>query len=515
MVVNQKRAGVILSYISIFLNIIISLLYSPIMLRILGQNEYGIYSIATSTISCLSLLSLGLNGSYLKFYSAAKQKNGGNDVKTLNGLYLFVFSIIGIIALIIGFIFSGNISLFFNETYSAADLKTAKILFAILSINIAISFPASVFSSYITSQEKFVFLKVVNLISMVASPCVNIILLYLGFASVGMVATTTGITILVLIINAIYCFKKLKMKITFKNLDFSLFKKILFFSLFISMNQIIELINLQTDKIILGKMIGGSVVAVYAVGSHINSLFTNFSTAVSSVFAPKINMLVEEKRPNLDEELTDLFIKVGRVQWFTLLLIFTGFVFFGQFFISIWAGEGYENAYYVALLLMAPALVALIQNAGVEIQRAKNKHHVRSIVYLVIAFINVGVSIILAKYLAEIGCALGTTISLVLGPILFMNFYYHKKLNINMIKFWKEIIKTLPGFIIPIVLGLAISLFHPFHNFWDFFAIVVLYTIVYCTSVYFISLNKNEKFICTNFIKKIFKNKKGKQNENI
>ena len=54
--INQKRVGAILQYCQIILNILISLIYSPIMLRILGQNEYGIYSVASSTISFLSLL---------------------------------------------------------------------------------------------------------------------------------------------------------------------------------------------------------------------------------------------------------------------------------------------------------------------------------------------------------------------------------------------------------------------------------------------------------------------------
>ena len=39
------------------------------MLRILGQSEYGVYSLSQSVIGYLSLLNFGFSGSYLRFYS--------------------------------------------------------------------------------------------------------------------------------------------------------------------------------------------------------------------------------------------------------------------------------------------------------------------------------------------------------------------------------------------------------------------------------------------------------------
>lgn len=48
MAINQLKAGAFLSYISIGLNNIVGLLYTPYMLRMLGQNEYGLYSLVAS-----------------------------------------------------------------------------------------------------------------------------------------------------------------------------------------------------------------------------------------------------------------------------------------------------------------------------------------------------------------------------------------------------------------------------------------------------------------------------------
>lgn len=503
--VNQRKIGVLLQYAQMGLSIIIQLLYTPVMLRILGSTEYGIYNLAQSTISYLSLLSLGFGASYLRWYSLYKIDDDNEGIKRLNGLYLIVFLIVGFIALIAGLFLTVNVQWFYNETYSIRDVEIARTLMFFLTINLAISFPASVFVSYITSQEHFVFQKIVNMGKTLLSPAVCIIVLYLGYGSIGMVVATTCISILIDIINMYYCLKILHMGLIFRNPSWHLLKDIFAFSIFIAINQVIDQINWQTDKIILGKIVNGTAVAVYAVGSQINTYFTQFSTAVSSTFAPKVNMIVSRNEDDMDDQLTLLFIKVGRIQWYILSLVLMGFIFFGRFFIFKWAGPEYSNSYYVAILLIAPALIPLIQNIGIEIQRAKYKHKFRSIVYLFMAILNIGISIWLASMWGEIGAAVGTTISLLVANGLIINIYYQNSLGINIVRFWKNIGGTLPGFIIPIILGVCINRYYSFHSLIDFILIVLVYSFVYAFSLYFLSFNEEEKSMVNGIIHKVIK----------
>lgn len=503
---KQRKAGVILQYMQMGLSILISLIYTPVMLRILGDNEYGIYNLSNSIISYLSLLSLGFGASYIRYYSIFK-KTDEQKIKHLNGMYLSIFSFIGLVALVVGLILSMNVSIFYNDSYSANDLHIAKILMIFLTINLAISFPASVFTSYITSQEKFIWQKVINMATTVLSPAVNIILLYLGYGSIGMVITSTTISMIVMFVNIWFCLKKLHMEISFKKFEWRLLKDIFVFSIFIAINQIIDLVNYQTDKVILGKMATGTAVAIYAVGSNINNMYTSFSTAISGVFAPKVNAIVQKNEPDMNDQLTNLFIKVGRIQWFLLSLILTGFIFFGQYFIIRWAGEEYKDAYYIALFLICPAIVPLSQNIGIEVQRAKNKHQFRSLVYLFIAIFNVIFTIILVPNYGGIGAAFATCVACCLGQILTMNIYYHKAIKINIIKFWKSIGRASISFVIPIICGILMMIFYKFNNLLDFLGFILLYTTIYSISVYFFGLNKEEKSMITNFKNKFIRNK--------
>lgn len=504
---NQRKFGVVLQYLQMGISFLIQLIYTPIMLKILGDNEYGIYNVSNSIISYLSLLSLGFGASYIRFYSIYKKNNDDDGIKSLNGMYLLVFIIIGLIALILGLILSDNVTLFYNGTYSDEELRIAKTLMIFLSINLAISFPASVFTSYITSQEKFIWQKVVNMATTILSPVSNIILLYCGFGSVGMVVVTTCISIVVMIVNMWFCFKKLNMQVSFNKFDWHLLKDIFIFSIFIAINQIIDQINWQTDKVILGKVVNGTAVSTYAIASNINSMYINFSTAISNVFSPEINRIVVENKEDVNQKLTDLMVKVGRIQFFVIALVLTGFIFFGKYFISKWVGNEYLDAYYVTLLLICPITLSLIQNVGIEIRRAKNKHKIISVYMLITAVLNVVISIFFAKLWGVIGVALGTTISLIVN-IIIIDIYYQLKIKIHMDQFYKSIIMVLPSILVPSIFGILMMVYWKPTSFFVFILQVCIYTFIYCASVLCIGLNKNEKMKIKSIIDNVLSRKK-------
>lgn len=488
---KEIKFGIVLQYVQMGLNILIHLVYTPAMIGILGKNEYGIYSLASSVISYLSLLSLGFGASYIRFYTRYKNNKDSDAVSSLNGLYLMVFSIIGIISLVSGLFISNNVRLFFNESYRTEEIELAKKLMIFLAINLAISFPASVFVSYISSQEKFIYQKLMNMGKTIISPCLSIALLFHGYGAIGMVVATTIISLVVDGVNIFYCIVKLNMRFSIKP-NKELLNEIAKFSLFIAINQIIDQLNWQTDKLVLGKIINASAVSIYSIGATLNTMYISFSTAIASVFTPKVHRIVEEKE-NVDEKLTDLFIKIGRLQFYVLMLILSGFIFWGKYFIYKWVGPGFDDAYDVALLLMCPITISLIQNLGVEIQRAKNQHQFRSIVYLIMAILNIAVSIQLCKIYGIVGVALGTTISLLFANGLVMNYYYFAKLGINIIRFWKSILSIFPAFVLPCLFGILVSNKYSFKGYFDFGFILIVYSGLYSVSIFLFAFNKEEK----------------------
>lgn len=120
--------------------IITALLYTPIMLRILGKTEYGLYQLVASTVSYLSLLNLGFTGTYTRFYIKAK-KESKNAANIVNGMFMKLFLLMSIICIICGGILIFNVEAFFGYKLSQNNFQEAKILIGILIISMALSFP--------------------------------------------------------------------------------------------------------------------------------------------------------------------------------------------------------------------------------------------------------------------------------------------------------------------------------------------------------------------------------------
>ena len=504
---KQIRFGAVLSYVQMALGIVIGILYTPVMIRKLGQSEYGLYVTAASIISMLSILSLGFGSGYLKFFAKYKAKDDEESICRLNGLFMLIFSIVGIVALAIGMFLSFNLQLVYDQGLTAEEYRIAKVLMILLTLNLALSFPMSVFGTIISANEKFVFQKIVEIGKTALVPLMTLPLLLCGMKSVAVVSVTVLIALLVDVANIIFVFGKLKQKFYFYNFEKGLFKSLFVYTSFILINTIVRQVNWNVDKVLLGRFQGTVMVAIYGVAATLHTYYETFSTSISSVFRTRVHMIVnttELDSPEQKKALTDLFTRVGRVQFFILGLIASGLIFFGyDFIVGFWVGAGYEDSYWVCLLLILPTTIALIQTVGIDVQRALNRHKFRSIAYLIMSVGNVAMTIFLCQKYGAIGAAIGTAISVFLIDGVVLNIYYQKRCNLNILAFWGSILRASIGLIPPCIFGYLINRFLPTNNVvWLYLLKIFAYTVIYVASIWILSVSKEEKEKVLNFLRK-------------
>ncbi len=500
---NELKSGVILSYINLRLGSIIPFIYTPIMLRMLGQAEYGLFSLASSAVSYLSLLSFGFGSTIIRYISKYRAEGNKQAEETAYGFFLALYCLLALLVMICGTIISFNIEPIFQRGLSVQELEKMKILVMIMTVNSALSFPNSVVSSIITAHEKYIFRKLVDMMATVVAPLANLIALYLGFASVGMATAATIVQLSMMPINIIYCSKKLCIKPVFAKLPISLIREMLGFSAFVFIASIVDMLFWATDKVILGMLSGSVAVAVYNVGSTFNNMVMNLSTSISGVLTPRITGMVIKDATKT--ELTELFIKIGRLQFIVIALIVSGFTVFGQPFIELWAGESYADAYWIAILTMFPLCVPLIQNTGLTIITAQNKHQFRAIIYLIIAILNVISTYISVPRYGIIGAATCSCIAYILGQGLIMNTYYYKVTGLDIPLFWKNILKMAKVPVSMTVIGLLVINIVSMNSWIVFLTGVVIFTAIYAILMYTISFNEYEKDIFRSPVLRIMK----------
>ena len=72
---NQIKMGAILSYAVILVNMIVGLVYTPFLVRMLGKNEYGLFSLVSSVISYLTVLDMGFGNAIIIYTARYREKN--------------------------------------------------------------------------------------------------------------------------------------------------------------------------------------------------------------------------------------------------------------------------------------------------------------------------------------------------------------------------------------------------------------------------------------------------------
>lgn len=505
MPVNQLKAGVVLNYVVIFLNTVVGLLYTPYMLRMMGQSEYGLYSLVASVIAYLTVLDLGFGNAIVRYTAKFRAEKKTEEQYEMFGMFFLLYLVIGIIAFGIGLGLYFNVDTLFGNTMTAVELDRARIMMLLLVANLAFTFPMSIWGSIIQAYEDFVFQKSLNIFRIILNTAVMICLLHFGYKAVAMVVVQTIFNVLTLVVNFIYCKRKLNIHIyfRFKHFHWGFLKEVAIYSFWIFLNAIMDRVYWSTGQFVLGAMVGTAAVAVFAIAIQLEGMYMQFSTAISSVFLPKVTAMVATNRSR--KEISDLFIRTGRIQYIVLAYILSGFIIFGRQFIELWAGADYTDAYIISLLFFIPLTVPLIQNLGITILQARNEMKFRSVLYIIIALVSLAMQIVLTRYFGGIGCAMGVSGALVVGQILIMNVYYRRRQDLDIKTFWKEISKMS---IIPIVLifssMLVIRHFFALDSWGKLILGIAAFSLVYIPLFFRFSMTDDERNLFISMFHKIF-----------
>ena len=499
---SQIKSGALLSYLSIFLGSTVSLFYTPIMLRMMGQSEYGLMSLANSVVGYLGLLNLGLGSAMVRYISKFKAQGNIEMMNAVLTLFLKVFGSIAIIVLAAGIVLAFNVHGIFSNTLSDYEFRRLQILMVIISFNIGVGMVSGVFYSLIYSYERFVFSKLVGIINTIITPLIMLPLLYMGYRSVGIMVASTILNLVNVCVSIFYSIHISHFTLRNKSFERAFLKELFGFSFYVFMAMIVDKVYWGTDQFILGAVSGTVAVAIYNVGSTFTTYFMSFSTAITGLFLPKLTQMDVQKVS--DEEFTELFIKVGRIQFLILMLILGGFILVGYDFVRLWAGEDYRDAFWIGLVIIVPFVVPLIQNLGLQMMYARNLHKFRSIVLFIIAIFNVLISIPAAKLYGGFGAAAVTAASFVIGQIIILNWFYKKRMGIDIWRFWRNIGQMFVAFIICVSISFVAYNYFTRHNWLSVVTGSLSFFAIYGMFMWHFSMNTFEKttFLSVLHIKK-------------
>ena len=211
---TQIKWGAMLSYFSIAINIITGLLYTPWMVEMIGRSQYGLYTLANSVIT-LFLVDFGLSsatGRYLSKYNAEGDREGAE--RFLGAIYKLYILIDIVILIILSIVFFLMDRIFVNLT--AAELEQFRVVYAISAIFSVVNFPFVTFNGILTAYEKFVPLKIADLLYRLCNVGFTVIALLLGYGLYALVTVHVIVGLLVLVLKYVVIKKTIPLKADFR-----------------------------------------------------------------------------------------------------------------------------------------------------------------------------------------------------------------------------------------------------------------------------------------------------------
>ncbi|HPD58192.1 MAG TPA: oligosaccharide flippase family protein [Smithellaceae bacterium] len=500
MFTRQITISWLLNYLNMGWGFIFTLFLTPFIIRELGQNEFGIYSLIGSFAAYLHLLEFGMGAAVVRYVAKYNAENDERGRENFLAMILYIHIIVAVLILMTGFFLTTQLDKIFAASLTnSADIQKAVTMMTILTASFAFCAISNVFVGVLNGHEQFIFPRLVSSVSWIGRILATIFILIQIPTAVAITVVTAGFAVFAGAVNAYYAIRRYKVRIKLHTWKISLLREVLSFSFYNFLLQIMGLLYWNIGIMIVGMRMSAAAAGIYAIGIQLNLFALQFSASIVDMFLPHATkMMVNDAS---DEETTIFAVRLGRIILMLYGGICLGFLFLGKSFIRLWAGEGYESAYYVTLIALAAAAIPRMQSGMSNVLKAKNLQRVPALAYAASAALAVPISWMLAESYGLIGIISGAGAGLIIGNVIIANIYFKKYVGIDLRLFFSRLFAGAPMVVLCTALTGCAANFIPGISVKIFLLQCLIFTIVYVLAVFIFGLTHEERTAVNGFLK--------------
>jgi O-antigen/teichoic acid export membrane protein len=440
----NRKIGIAVSYVAIFVQIIISIFFTKYVLNTIGDRQYGLYSFVLSIASWLSTLLIALTSGFNKYITREKSIDGESGERRAIGIFFKIYQVLTLITIATGLTIW---CLFYFKyipltEYNDSEQQTICTIMLITFSAVGLTTALTSYKSYFYYKQAYIVINSIGLLSTILQTIVSFLLIYNGFGVISLAASSFAVGGLASLAETIIAITVYKERMTIKPKtpeekakSRMLFTEILIFSSFVIMNTVADVLNKNAGKTILGFANADSV-ANFQLATNFSGYITSLSSAISVVFVQKLNDLFFSDKTEDRKAVNSLFITVSKFQMLVVFFVVGGFAACGYDFVIAWIGESRIQVYYVALVILVAGLYQNTSSLAIEARRILNLHKKAAFVYLANILLNVGISILciklMDKSLAIWGCTIGFAVSSIVCQWIVLAIYDQKLTKLNL-----------------------------------------------------------------------------------
>jgi len=436
----KLKTSVVINALTKAVNISVNLALVPLLLSFLGVEKYGVWITIYSVVSWMNMFDLGLgNGLRLELTKAFSKKRNKEIKKLISTAYL----IIGSVSLVLTILFlatnyHSDLGLLLRVS-DASSIDTSKsIVFLVISFVAILTLKLI---GVIYSSLQLVYIdSLVNVLSQIVFLCLLLFFVYFEASSllfnVALISTIPLILIYIFLSLNFFIRKVPSLKVSLSSYSKNIATRIIKPGLNFFIIQICCVVLYSTDNFIIASIISPSAVTEYSISyKYFSFPFIIFSMYISTHWSSFIDALAKE-----DEVWIKQKLKIFNYLFLLLVLSYIIIYFLFDIIVPIWIGDDVlEVDFVLNKLIVIYYLISSYTSIYIYVINASGKIRLQKYLYIVIALVNIPLSIILIRIfdLGSSGVILASSLCLLL-LLIFMPIQSMKILNKSSKGFWNH-----------------------------------------------------------------------------
>jgi len=398
-------------------SLLVALLVTPILLQGLGFERYGIWALAGAAAGYLGLLDLGFGNGFVRFLA---RHAGQGDIDRFNGVMrtgIAVYAVIGAAIFPLIVLMAPSMA----EMIGAGPGLRDEAVFLLIGVA-AIFIFRSIFSVYraaLTAAERLDINNKLDLLASVAGGLGAVVAVESGYGLTGLVVNGMAIAVLAVAAQMWAAYRvEPRIRILPFRLDRESARELFGYGLRVQGARLAEIVNGQADKIILGVMVSAASVGLYDLGMKVSLMAGVLPSLMLPAVLPASAILEAKGDSSALEELHQRSIRYLAL----LLAPGTAFVLVAASpILGFWIGrEDLGQASVAARLLVLGSAPHLALGVSRLVARGIGAPTMEMRASLLMAGLNVVLSLALVPILGPLGAPLGTCVAGIAGGLCFL-----------------------------------------------------------------------------------------------
>src|SRR6201997_2754950 len=422
------------SWFSLGVSILVGVFLSPFILHRLGDTAFGIWVLIFSVTGYYGLFDLGIRSSVIRYVSTYTATDDVAGLARLINTSLATYTAIGSLAMAVTMVCTLYVDRLFR--IPSDFLVTARWLFLIVGVSVAVGFPTGVFGGILEGLQRFYWVNVTNLVSTLLRAALIVVALTRGYGLITVALITVILPIIGSIVRAIIVLHLLKIRFGWKYVDRGALREIANYSAITFILMIAYKLRFKTDEIVIGTFLSVTAITYFSIGDRLLDYASEVVSSLAQIFVP---MSGQSDARGDTEQLRKILIAGNRACALIIFPITAVLIILGKSVIEAWVGARTVAASYPVLVVLAiPMTCALSQAASTRILYGMAKHRSMAWVTLMESIANLILSIMLIRPFGIVGDAAGTAIALFCTSLYFMPRHLCRLLGIRIRTFLRE-----------------------------------------------------------------------------